>query len=229
MNDPAGTCLARLIAPDWAEALTPVAAQIAEMGRFLREETAAGRGYLPPGEAILRAFAEPMANVKVIITGQDPYPTPGHSMGLCFSVAPNVRPLPRSLINIFRELEDDLQIPPAPSGDLSAWARQGVLMLNRVLTVQPGITASHRGKGWEEITGQAIRALVARKKPLVAVLWGRDAQKLTPMLDGIPTIESAHPSPLSASRGFFGSRPFSRINRLLADQNAEPIDWVLPG
>ncbi|MBK5217716.1 MAG: uracil-DNA glycosylase, partial [Propionibacteriales bacterium] len=147
LNDPTGTPLNELVAPDWAEALAPVAARITEMGRFLRAENAAGRGYLPPGDSILRAFAEPMANVKVIITGQDPYPTPGHSMGLSFSVAPHIRPLPRSLINIFRELEDDLQIPSAPSGDLRPWARQGVLMLNRVLTVQPGISASHRGKG----------------------------------------------------------------------------------
>lgn len=223
-----GSALTDLVAPDWAEALEPVAAQITAMSRFLREETAAGRGYLPPGEAILRAFAEPMANVKVIIAGQDPYPTPGHSMGLSFSVAPDIRSLPRSLVNIFRELDDDLQIHAARSGDLSPWARQGVLLLNRVLTVQPGITASHRGKGWEVITGQAIRALVARKKPLVALLWGREAQKLKPMLGGIPTIESAHPSPLSASRGFFGSRPFSRINQLLAEQGVEPIDWALP-
>jgi len=229
LNDPTGTPLNELVAPDWAEALAPVAARITEMGRFLRAETAAGRGYLPPGDSILRAFAEPMANVKVIITGQDPYPTPGHSMGLSFSVAPDIRPLPRSLINIFRELEDDLQIPSAPSGDLRPWARQGVLMLNRVLTVQPGVSASHRGKGWEEITEQAIRALVARKRPLVALLWGRDAQNLKPILDGIPTIESAHPSPLSASRGFFGSRPFSRINQLLAEQGVEPIDWDLCG
>ena len=224
-----GSALTDLVAPDWAGALEPVTAQITQMCRFLREETAAGRGYLPRGEDILRAFAEPMANVKVIIAGQDPYPTPGHSMGLSFSVAPNIRPLPRSLVNIFRELEDDLHISAAPSGDLSPWARQGVLLLNRVLTVQPGITASHRGKGWEVITGQAIRGLVARKKPLVALLWGREAQKLTPMLDGIPTIESAHPSPLSASRGFFGSRPFSRINQLLAEQGVEPIDWDLRG
>lgn len=223
-----GSALTDLVAPDWAEALEPVAAQITAMSRFLREETAAGRGYLPPGEAILRAFAEPMANVKVIIAGQDPYPTPGHSMGLSFSVAPDIRSLPRSLVNIFRELDDDLQIHAARSGDLSPWARQGVLLLNRVLTVQPGITASHRGKGWEVITGQAIRALLARKKPLVALLWGREAQKLKPMLGGIPTIESAHPSPLSASRGFFGSRPFSRINQLLAEQGVEPIDWALP-
>ncbi|GAA3516084.1 uracil-DNA glycosylase [Aeromicrobium panaciterrae] len=217
--------LAELMAPDWAEALEPVADQIAAMGQFLRAEIAAGRGYLPAGEHVLRAFAQPMAEVKVLITGQDPYPTPGHPVGLSFSVAPDVRPLPRSLVNIFTELHADLGIPPSPSGDLSPWAEQGVLLLNRVLTVRPGAAASHRGKGWEAVTEQAIRALVARNSPLVAILWGRDAQSLAPMLGDTPRIETAHPSPLSASRGFFGSKPFSRANRLLAEQGAEPIDW----
>jgi uracil-DNA glycosylase len=215
------------MAPDWAEALEPVAADIEAMGRFLREEIAAGRSYLPAGDNILRAFAEPMSKVKVLVTGQDPYPTPGHPMGLSFSVAPDVRPLPRSLANIYSELQTDLGIAPAPSGDLTPWARQGVLLLNRVLTVRPGAPASHRGKGWEAVTEQAIRALVARDSPLVAILWGRDAQGLKPMLGRTPAIESAHPSPLSASRGFFGSRPFSRANELLAAQGAEPVEWQL--
>jgi len=215
------------MAPDWAEALEPVAANIEAMGQFLRAEIAAGHSYLPAGDNILRAFAEPMANVKVLITGQDPYPTPGHPVGLSFSVAPEVRPLPRSLINIFTELQADLGIPPSPSGDLSPWAAQGVMLLNRVLTVRPGATASHRGKGWEAVTEQAIRALVARQRPLVAILWGRDAQSLAPMLGDTPRIETAHPSPLSASRGFFGSKPFSRANELLAAQGATPVDWNL--
>jgi uracil-DNA glycosylase len=219
--------LSELMAPDWAEALEPVAAQITAMGQFLRDEVAAGRSYLPAGDAVLRAFAEPMADVKVLITGQDPYPTPGHPVGLSFSVAPDVRPLPRSLVNIYRELESDLGIAPAPSGDLTPWSRQGVLLLNRVLTVAPGESASHRGKGWEAVTEQAIRALVARDRPLVAILWGRDAQGLRPMLGDVPAIESVHPSPLSASRGFFGSRPFSRANELLVQQGAEPVDWAL--
>lgn len=223
MNRP----LAELMAPDWAEALEPVADNIAGIGQFLRQEIAAGRPYLPDGASILRAFAEPMAGVKVLITGQDPYPTPGHPMGLSFSTAPDLRPLPRSLSNIYAELATDLGIAPADSGDLTPWASQGVLLLNRVLTVRPGAPASHRGKGWEAVTEQAIRALVARKQPLVAVLWGRDAQGLKPMLGNTPAIESAHPSPLSASRGFFGSRPFSRVNALLADQGAAPIDWTL--
>ena len=220
--------LSALMAPDWAEALAPVADKIEAAGRFLREEIAAGRSYLPAGDRILRAFAEPMADVRVLITGQDPYPTPGHPVGLSFSVAPDVRPLPGSLVNIYRELADDLGIDPCPHGDLSAWAQQGVLLLNRVLTVRAGTPASHRGRGWEAVTEQAIRALVARSQPLVAVLWGRDAQTLRPMLGDTPTIESAHPSPLSASRGFFGSRPFSRVNTLLEQQGASPIDWRLP-
>ncbi|KQX71754.1 uracil-DNA glycosylase [Aeromicrobium sp. Root472D3] len=219
--------LSELMAPDWAEALEPVAGQIAAMGQFLRDEVAAGRSYLPAGDDVLRAFAEPMADVKVLITGQDPYPTPGHPVGLSFSVAPDVRPLPRSLVNVYRELESDLGIAPSPSGDLTPWSRQGVLLLNRVLTVAPGASASHRGKGWEAVTEQAIRALVARDRPLVAILWGRDAQGLRPLLGDVPAIESVHPSPLSASRGFFGSRPFSRANDLLVQQGADPVDWGL--
>ncbi|MCL8251818.1 uracil-DNA glycosylase [Aeromicrobium fastidiosum] len=219
--------LSELMAPDWAEALEPVAGQIAAMGQFLRDEVAAGRSYLPTGDDVLRAFAEPMADVKVLITGQDPYPTPGHPVGLSFSVAPDVRPLPRSLVNVYRELESDLGIAPSPSGDLTPWSRQGVLLLNRVLTVAPGASASHRGKGWEAVTEQAIRALVARDRPLVAILWGRDAQGLRPLLGDVPAVESVHPSPLSASRGFFGSRPFSRANDLLVQQGADPVDWGL--
>lgn len=223
MNRP----LTELMAPDWAEALAPVADDIAAMGTFLREELAADRTYLPAGDRILRAFAEPMADVRVLITGQDPYPTPGHPVGLSFSVAPDVRPIPRSLANIYAELQADLGIEPCPHGDLTAWAQQGVLLLNRVLTVRAGASASHRGRGWEAVTEQAIRALVTRDQPLVAILWGRDARSLKPMLGDTPTIESAHPSPLSASGGFFGSRPFSRANALLEQQGAAPIDWRL--
>ena len=220
--------LTELMAPDWAEALAPVADRITAMGAFLREELAAGRTYLPDGDRILRAFAEPMADVRVLITGQDPYPTPGHPVGLSFSVAPDVRPIPRSLANIYAELQADLGIEPCPHGDLTAWAQQGVLLLNRVLTVRAGQSASHRGRGWEAVTEQAIRALVARNQPLVAILWGRDARGLKPMLGDTPTIESAHPSPLSASGGFFGSRPFSRANALLEQRGATPVDWRLP-
>jgi uracil-DNA glycosylase len=205
-----------------------MANQLHTMGDFLRAELAAGRGYLPAGPNVLRAFARPMADVRVLIVGQDPYPTPGHAVGLSFSVAPDVRPVPRSLANIFRELHDDLGCPAPSSGDLSAWADQGVLLLNRVLTVAPGVSAAHRGKGWEQITEAAIRALGSRGGPLVAILWGRDAQSLTPMLGDIPRIASTHPSPMSADRGFFGSRPFSRANAALADQGAAPITWCLP-
>lgn len=217
-----------LMAPDWAEAMEPVAPQIAAMGDFLRSEIAAGRTYLPEPDSIFRAFRTPLAQVRVLITGQDPYPTPGHPMGLSFSVRPDVRPVPRSLANIYRELEADLGIAPAPHGDLSAWADRGVMLLNRCLTVRPGEAASHRGRGWEAVTDRAIAALVERGGPLVAILWGRDAQSLAPRLGDVPRIESAHPSPLSASRGFFGSRPFSRANDALRAQDAHPVDWELP-
>ncbi|WP_457207374.1 uracil-DNA glycosylase [Nocardioides sp. P5_C9_2] len=217
------------VADDWARALAPVEPRIEAMGRFLREEIAAGRGYLPDGDHVLRAFQRPLADVRVLVVGQDPYPTPGHPIGLSFAVAPDVRPVPRSLANIYAELEADLGIARAPHGDLTAWADQGVMLLNRVLTVTPGQAASHRGRGWEEVTERAIRVLAERGGPLVAVLWGRDAQSLKPMLGPIPWVESAHPSPLSASRGFFGSRPFSRVDRLLAEQGGSPVDWALPG
>lgn len=217
-----------LVASDWAEALAPVDDVIARMGEFLRAELAAGRTYLPAGDRILRAFQRPLADVRVLVVGQDPYPTPGHAVGLSFSVAPEVRPLPRSLVNIFKELHDDLGVAPPSSGDLTPWADQGVLLLNRVLTVAPGAAGSHRGRGWEAVTERAIHALVERGGPLAAILWGRDAQSLKPMLGPVPWVESPHPSPLSASRGFFGSRPFSRVNALLVGQGADPVEWQLP-
>jgi uracil-DNA glycosylase len=219
--------LAELIDPGWAVALEPVAPQIAAMGDFLRAEVTAGRPYLPAGRNVLRAFAAPLTEVKVLIVGQDPYPTPGHPVGLSFSVEPTVRPVPRSLQNIYQELRTDLGVPTPPNGDLTPWTRQGVMLLNRVLTVQAGISGSHRGKGWEAITEHAIRALAARGGPLVAVLWGRDAGTLRPLLGSIPIIASAHPSPLSANAGFFGSRPFSRANELLVEAGAAPVDWSL--
>lgn len=219
---------AGLIDPGWAGALAPVAPDIAALGDRLRTEVAEGRTYLPSGERVLRAFARPLSDVRVLIVGQDPYPTPGHPIGLSFAVDRHVRPLPRSLSNIYQELEADLGIPRAAHGDLSAWSDQGVMLLNRVLTVAPGQPASHRGWGWEKVTEHAIRTLVDRDAPLVAILWGRDAANLRPLLGGTPIIESAHPSPLSASRGFFGSRPFSRANELLAQQGAGAVDWALP-
>jgi uracil-DNA glycosylase len=217
-----------LVAPDWAEALAPVDERIAAMGRFLREELAAGRSYLPAGDRVLRAFQRPLSEVRVLVVGQDPYPTPGHPIGLSFAVDAHVRPLPRSLENIYRELRDDLGVPTPAHGDLTAWADQGVMLLNRVLTVRPGESASHRGRGWEEVTSRAIDVLAARGGPMAAILWGRDAQSLEPALGPIPWVESAHPSPLSASRGFFGSRPFSRVNRLLEEQGGDAVDWRLP-
>lgn len=220
--------LSELVDPGWAQALEPVAGRVAELGDFLRAEVAAGRRYLPAGPDVLRAFTVPFERVRVLIVGQDPYPTPGHPIGLSFAVGRDVRPIPRSLANIYTELHADLGIPPAPHGDLTGWADQGVLLLNRVLTVRAGSPGSHRGKGWEEVTQAAIEALVARRAPLVAVLWGRDAGTLRPLLGDIPVIASAHPSPLSASSGFFGSRPFSRANELLTAAGADPIDWRLP-
>ncbi len=217
-----------LMASDWGAALGPVDDRIGALGGFLRAELAAGRPYLPHGDHILRAFERPLADVRVLVVGQDPYPTSGHPIGLSFAVARDVRPLPGSLRNIYRELGTDVGVEPPAHGDLTAWAEQGVMLLNRVLTVQPGAPASHRGRGWEEVTECAITALATRGGPAAAILWGRDAQSLKHLLGPIPWVESVHPSPLSAGRGFFGSRPFSRANRLLTEQGAEPVDWSLP-
>jgi uracil-DNA glycosylase len=217
-----------LVAGDWAQALAPVDADIAAMGDFLRAEVDAGRTYLPQGDHILRAFSRPLADVRVLVVGQDPYPTPGHPVGLSFSVAADVSPVPRSLANIFREMQSDLGCDLPRNGDLTPWADRGVLLLNRVLTVTPGIAGSHRGRGWERVTERAITALAERGGPLAAVLWGRDAQSLKPLLGDIPWVESVHPSPLSASRGFFGSRPFTRVNHLLEQQGGSPVEWRLP-
>ncbi|RSS79839.1 uracil-DNA glycosylase [Streptomyces sp. WAC06614] len=220
--------LNEIVEAGWARALEPVAGQIAAMGDFLRAEIAAGRTYLPAGAHVLRAFQQPFDEVRVLVMGQDPYPTPGHAVGLSFSVAPEVRPVPGSLENIFRELHSDLGHPRPANGDLTPWTRQGVLLLNRALTTAPRKPGGHRGKGWEAVTEQAIRALAARGTPLVSVLWGRDARNLRPLLGDLPAVESAHPSPMSADRGFFGSRPFSRVNDLLVRQGAQPVDWSLP-
>lgn len=220
-----------LMAADWAEALAPVEDRIVALGEFLRAELAAGRTYLPAGDAIFRAFRRPLADVRVLVVGQDPYPTPGHPIGLCFAVDRSVRPIPRSLSNIYREVANDVGVATPAHGDLTAWTDQGVMLLNRVLTVRPGEPASHRGQGWEHVTACAIGALVRRAEagvPMAAILWGRDAGSLKPHLGPIPYVESAHPSPLSASRGFFGSRPFSRVNALLVERGGTPVDWTLP-
>jgi uracil-DNA glycosylase len=220
--------LSELVAPDWAEALAPVEDTITQLGEFLRAELAAGRSYLPAGDNVLRAFRQPLADVRVLIVGQDPYPTPGNPVGLSFSVAPDVRRLPPSLVNIFAEYSSDLGHPRPSTGDLTPWSERGVMLLNRVLTVQPGKPGAHRGQGWEKVTEQAIRTLAARGGPLAAILWGNDARNLAPLLGSTPSIQSAHPSPMSADRGFFGSKPFSRADRLLQEQGAEPVDWKLP-
>lgn len=226
MSDPRP--LAELVHPGWLPYLDPVADRITRMGEFLRQHLAEGQGYLPPGDRVLRAFSRDPDEVRVLILGQDPYPTPGHAVGLSFSVAADVFPLPRSLVNIFREYGEDLGLPPPATGDLTPWFEGGVLLLNRVLTVAPGNPGSHRGKGWEEVTGAAIAGLAARGRPLVAILWGRDAQSATSLLGSTPRITSAHPSPLSADRGFFGSRPFTRANQALQQRGADPVDWRLP-
>jgi uracil-DNA glycosylase len=228
MSALAGLVERGLVAPDWAEALAPVDDRIATMGEFLRAEVAAGRGYLPAGDRIFRAFSRPLADVRVLLVGQDPYPTPGHPVGLSFSVAADVAPVPRSLANIYQELGTDLGCERPANGDLTPWSEQGVMLLNRVLTVAPGASASHRGRGWEAVTERAIEVLARRGGPLAAILWGRDAQSLKPVLGDVPWVESVHPSPLSASRGFFGSRPFSRVNTLLEKQGGTPVDWRLP-
>lgn len=220
-----------LMAADWAEALAPVEDRVAALGQFLREEIAAGRAYLPAGDRVFHAFRRPLADVRVLLVGQDPYPTPGHPIGLSFAVERDVRPIPRSLTNIYQELANDVGFVPPQHGDLTPWADQGVMLLNRVLTVRPGESASHRNQGWEHVTACAIQAVVRRAEagaPIAAILWGRDAQTLKAHLGPIPWVESAHPSPLSASRGFFGSRPFSRVNALLVERGGQPVDWSLP-
>ena len=226
--------LSALIDPGWATALADVEPEVHRMGDFLRGELAQGRRYLPASKNILRAFTIPFDSIKVLIVGQDPYPTPGNPVGLSFSVAPEVRLLPKSLVNIYKELGDDLGLPMPDNGDLTPWTRQGVMLLNRCLTVQAGRPNSHQGKGWESVTDQAIRALNARTddqgrpQPLVAILWGRNAQSLEPLLTNAVVIKSPHPSPLSASRGFFGSRPFSKANEALVSMGATAVDWALP-
>ncbi|MDH2445231.1 uracil-DNA glycosylase [Amnibacterium sp. CER49] len=217
------------IDPGWADALAPAEPALLAALAFLDTEEAAGHRVLPARDHVLRAFTTPLERVRVLILGQDPYPTPSHPIGLAFAVERHVRPLPRSLVNIYRERESDLGIPPAAHGDLSAWADQGVLLLNRDLTVRAGAANSHRGKGWEPFTTVALQALARRGGPLVAILWGRQAQALGGLLGDVPRLESAHPSPLSARNGFFGSRPFSRTNALLEEQGAAPLDWRLPG
>lgn len=205
------------IAPDWSSVLD----------LELIDELLTSLGdYLPRKEHVLRAFEQPMSHVKVLVVGQDPYPTPGHAHGFAFSVAAGVNPLPPSLRNIFTEYCSDTGFPPPATGDLTSWVEQGVLLLNRTLTVAPGVAGSHFGLGWEEITQRAIVALQAANPDLVTILWGARAAQMQPMLK--QTIVSPHPSPLSAYRGFFGSKPFTRANALLTERGLVPVEWRLP-
>ncbi|QYF91230.1 uracil-DNA glycosylase [Arthrobacter sp. PAMC25284] len=226
--------LADLVAPDWVEALAPVEGPLRAVLAFLAGEVAAGHEVLPSPSNMLRVFRQPLAGVRVLVVGQDPYPTPGHAVGLSFAVSGTTRPVPRSLANIYKELEADLGLTPRTHGNLSRWSEQGVLLLNRVLSVRAGAAGSHRNKGWEAITAAAISAVAHRRTPaggdvpLVAILWGKDAESVQPLLGSAAVISSAHPSPLSASRGFFGSRPFSRTNTLLQELGDGTVNWELP-
>jgi uracil-DNA glycosylase len=201
---------------------------MATLRGFLRQEKAARKIIFPKGNDIFKAFEyTPIDHVKVVILGQDPYHGPSQAHGLCFSVLPGVR-TPPSLINIYKELQSDLGIPPASHGCLVSWAKQGVLLLNSVLTVEQGLAASHQGKGWEIFTDKVIEVLNAESRPIVFVLWGAYAQRKGQVInrDKHLVLESVHPSPLSANRGFFGSRPFSQINAFLKSKGQSPIDWA---
>ncbi|MEW6765903.1 MAG: uracil-DNA glycosylase [Pseudomonadota bacterium] len=198
-----------------------------QLRAFLAAELKSGKRVHPNPDEWFNAFNHtPLDKARVVILGQDPYPTPGHAHGLCFSVRPDVRPLPKSLQNIFTELHDDLGIRNT-CGSLIPWADQGVLLLNAVLTVESGLSASHHGKGWERFTDRAVQVLNGQDRPLAFVLWGRPAQQKGAHIDRTRhlVLEAPHPSPLSAHRGFFGSRPFSRINAFLEQQGQSPIDW----
>ena len=196
---------------------------------FLQQEKQNKKLILPPSENWFNALATTdLDQVKVVILGQDPYPTPGHAHGLCFSVMPDVKPIPKSLKNIYKELEDDLGVVNV-SGNLQSWAKQGVLLLNSVLTVEAGNANAHQGKGWEVLTDRIIEILNDQVGPIVFVLWGAYAQKKGSIVTNKQhlVIRSPHPSPLSAYRGFFGSKPFSQINNFLIQQGKEPINWAL--
>ncbi len=202
----------------WQRLLEPVAPDIEKILAKIADEDIA-----PPREEIFRAFDIDLEEVKVVIFGQDPYPTEGNAMGLAFSVPTNVTHIPASLRNIFQELESDLGLGRPLSGDLTSWERSGVLLLNRVLTTRVGKTAAHSDLGWQNITNHIARELGARG--VIAILWGKSAQGLSGYFSNY--ISSAHPSPLSAYRGFFGSKPFSRVNDILSSQGRSPINWSL--
>ncbi|MDR1033350.1 MAG: uracil-DNA glycosylase [Bifidobacteriaceae bacterium] len=221
----------------WQRALEPVRDKINALMQSLNY---INEPYLPLNNNVFRAFSYPFNDVKVLIVGQDPYPNPEYAMGLSFSVPQSVYPLPKSLQNMFLELRNDIGTPISRNGDLSRWSAQGVMLMNRVLTVYPGRANSHRNVGWEQVTAAATGALIQRRtangaqKPLVIILWGNNAKELLPVIktynantqsSNIYVIESAHPSPLSANRGFFGSKPFSRTNAFLTHCSEVPINW----
>jgi len=203
-----------MIHDSWREVLAPHSGAVSQILRTCEPDT------WPQRPNVFHALSVARDAVRVVIVGQDPYPTPGHAHGLAFSVPASVTPLPRSLANIFRELEDDLGVRRT-SGDLSDWVAQGVLLLNRVLTVRAGQPGSHRGRGWEALTETVLRSV----EPAVVVLWGNDAQTARGFFGDVPIVASAHPSPLSAHRGFFGSRPFSRIDAALEAAGEPPVAW----
>lgn len=204
--------------PDWQEALSELRGQIDLIDSKLQNSDVA-----PQYESVMRALSVSIESISVVIIGQDPYPTPGHADGLAFSVSSSVTALPASLRNIFKELEDDVGIPVSVNGDLSRWARQGVLLLNRLLTTESGFSLKHELLGWQEITNEIARTLGQR--PVVAILWGKNAQELSHFFDPGLTITSAHPSPLSAYRGFFGSKPFTKCNEILRRYTRPEIQW----
>lgn len=215
----------------WKDSLSAVLDEVNSTGLkpFLQSEINKGINILPPQELWFNALnSTPLNRVKVVILGQDPYPTPGHAHGLCFSVKPDVKPIPKSLINIYKELNDDLGIINQ-NGNLQNWANQGVLLLNSVLTVQSGQANSHQGKGWEKFTDKIISMINELDRPIVFVLWGAYAQKKGKVIDECRhlVIRSPHPSPLSSYRGFFGSKPFSQINDFLTEHGQTEIDWAV--
>lgn len=227
-HGPQALAEAGLIDESWVPTLLPLAVQLRKIAQELSARSQAGEHLLPDPGLMLRALQVPVDQVKVLIVGQDPYPTAGHPIGLSFATGSQVRPLPRSLSNIYRELHDDLAIPPAVHGDLSAWQQQGVMLLNQVFSVSTGAAGSHQKIGWTQISAAVIDRLNRCTPAVVALLWGNQAQKLAPQLADSVLLRSAHPSPLSASRGFFGSKPFSAINRELSALGREEIVWQLP-
>ena len=224
--------MSETVPPSWKPVLDPVLAspEARRLGGWLRAEEEAGKTVYPPRGTRLNALElTPLEAVKVVILGQDPYHGPGQAMGLSFAVPEGVR-VPPSLANIYKELEADLGIPRAGRGDLSEWARQGVLLLNNTLTVEAGMAGSHAGRGWDAVTDACVTAVATREEPSVFILWGSHAQAKAKRIDGLRSgrhlvIESPHPSPLSAHRGFFGSRPFSRSNSFLDEHGRAAIDW----